>query len=57
MGFVIRGVSVKYRQRERAPSVSGAGALPADTLERIKQAYLERGGLRDIDAHGWVRPA
>jgi predicted TIM-barrel fold metal-dependent hydrolase len=32
-------------------------ALPTDALERIKQVYLDRGGLRDNDAHGWVRPA
>ena len=30
-------------------------ALPADALSRVKQAYLERGGLRDNDYHGWVR--
>jgi predicted TIM-barrel fold metal-dependent hydrolase len=30
-------------------------ALPADTLTRIKTAYLERGGLRDNAAYGWVR--
>jgi predicted TIM-barrel fold metal-dependent hydrolase len=32
-------------------------ALPADALEKIKQAYLDRGGLRDNDYHGWVRQA
>ncbi len=30
-------------------------ALPADALTRVKQAYLERGGLRDNDYHGWVQ--
>ena len=30
-------------------------ALPADTLSRIKTAYLDRGGLRDNAAYGWVR--
>jgi predicted TIM-barrel fold metal-dependent hydrolase len=30
-------------------------ALPADTLERLKTAYLERGGRRDNAAYGWVR--
>jgi uncharacterized protein len=30
-------------------------ALPADAMERTKLAYLERGGMRDNDAHGWVR--
>ena len=30
-------------------------ALPADALSRVRQAYLERGGLRDNDYHGWVR--
>jgi hypothetical protein len=30
-------------------------AFPNDVLERVKQAYLERGGLRDNHAYGWVR--
>lgn len=30
-------------------------ALPADALSRIKEAYLDRGGLRDNDYHGWVQ--
>jgi predicted TIM-barrel fold metal-dependent hydrolase len=30
-------------------------ALPADSLERLKTAYLERGGLRSNAAYGWVR--
>ncbi|HZT38596.1 MAG TPA: amidohydrolase family protein [Bryobacteraceae bacterium] len=30
-------------------------ALPADTLERLKTAYLEGGGQRDNAAYGWVR--
>jgi uncharacterized protein len=30
-------------------------ALPADAMERTKLAYMERGGMRDNDAHGWVR--
>jgi uncharacterized protein len=30
-------------------------ALPADALTRLKTAYLERGGLRDNAAYGWVR--
>ena len=32
-------------------------ALPADALEKLKVAYVEQGGLRDNDAHGWVRKA
>ena len=32
-------------------------ALPADALTRVKQAYLDRGGLRDNDYHGWVQHA
>ena len=30
-------------------------ALPADALEKLKVAYVEQGGMRDNDAHGWVR--
>jgi uncharacterized protein len=30
-------------------------ALPADTLSRLKVAYLEGGGMRDNAAYGWVR--
>ncbi len=30
-------------------------SLPGDVLERTRLAYLERGGLRDNEAHGWVR--
>jgi hypothetical protein len=30
-------------------------ALPGDTLSRLKTAYLDRGGLRDNAAYGWVR--
>ncbi len=30
-------------------------ALPADAVSKFKQAYLDRGGLRDNGAHGWVR--
>jgi hypothetical protein len=32
-------------------------ALPADALEKVKAAYIEKGGLRDNDAHGWVKNA
>ncbi|RDJ94208.1 hypothetical protein B4Q13_16265 [Lacticaseibacillus rhamnosus] len=32
-------------------------AFPNDVLERVKQAYLEEGGMRENDAHGWVRKA
>jgi uncharacterized protein len=32
-------------------------ALPGDALEKLKVAYVEKGGLRDNDAHGWVRKA
>jgi len=32
-------------------------ALPADALSRIGKAYLDRGGLRDSDYHGWVQHA
>jgi predicted TIM-barrel fold metal-dependent hydrolase len=30
-------------------------ALPGDTLERLKTAYLESGGERSNEAYGWVR--
>jgi hypothetical protein len=30
-------------------------ALPADALNVLKEAYLDRGGLRSNFAHGWVR--
>lgn len=30
-------------------------ALPTDTLEKIKLAYLDRGGQRSNAAYGWVR--
>jgi uncharacterized protein len=30
-------------------------ALPADTLDRLKTAYLDRGGQRSNAAYGWVR--
>jgi predicted TIM-barrel fold metal-dependent hydrolase len=30
-------------------------ALPADALSQVKEAYLDRGGLRSNYAHGWVR--
>ena len=30
-------------------------ALPADSLSRLKTAYLDRGGQRDNAAQGWVR--
>ncbi len=30
-------------------------ALPKDALEKLKQAYLDRGGRRDNAAYGWVR--
>jgi hypothetical protein len=30
-------------------------ALPADSLEKLKAEYLDRGGHRDNAAHGWVR--
>lgn len=29
--------------------------FPADMMSRLKQAYNDRGGMRDNDAHGWVR--
>lgn len=30
-------------------------ALPADALSQLKEAYLDRGGMRSNYAHGWVR--
>jgi hypothetical protein len=30
-------------------------AFPADTFSKLKQAYLDRGGLRSNAAYGWVR--
>lgn len=30
-------------------------AMPSDTLEKLKIAYLEQGGQRENAAHGWVR--
>jgi predicted TIM-barrel fold metal-dependent hydrolase len=30
-------------------------ALPADTLSKLKTAYLDQGGQRDNAAYGWVR--
>jgi predicted TIM-barrel fold metal-dependent hydrolase len=30
-------------------------ALPADTIERLKTAYLDQGGMRSNAAYGWVR--
>jgi predicted TIM-barrel fold metal-dependent hydrolase len=30
-------------------------ALPADTLEKLKTAYVDGGGMRDNAAYGWVR--
>ncbi len=30
-------------------------ALPADTLDKLKTAYLEHGGQRENAAYGWVR--
>ncbi len=30
-------------------------ALPADALDKLKTAYLERGGQRENAAYGWVR--
>jgi len=29
--------------------------LPADTLEKIKTAYLDGGGQRSNEVYGWVR--
>lgn len=34
---------------------SKRNALPNDSLERLKTAYLDRGGLRENAAYGWVR--
>jgi hypothetical protein len=39
------GVDVKAKRK----------AFPADTLERLKTAYVERGGQRSNAAYGWVR--
>ncbi|MEP7272692.1 MAG: amidohydrolase family protein [Acidobacteriota bacterium] len=41
----IYGVDVKAKRN----------ALPADSLERLKMTYLERGGQRSNAAYGWVR--
>jgi predicted TIM-barrel fold metal-dependent hydrolase len=41
----IYGIDVRQQRR----------ALPADALERLKTAYLDRGGLRSNGAYGWVR--
>ena len=30
-------------------------ALPADSLSKLKMAYLDRGGERSNAAYGWVR--
>lgn len=30
-------------------------ALPNDALSRVKEAYLDRGGMRSNFAHGWVK--
>ena len=30
-------------------------ALPADSLSKLKQAYLDRGGMSENAAYGWVR--
>jgi hypothetical protein len=30
-------------------------AFPADTLNQLKTAYLDRGGRRSNAAYGWVR--
>jgi hypothetical protein len=30
-------------------------AMPADSLERLKTAYLDHGGRRSNAAYGWVR--
>jgi len=39
------GIDVKARRK----------AFPADTLTRLKTAYLEKGGQRSNAAYGWVR--
>lgn len=41
----IYGVDVKAQRK----------ALPADTLSRLKVAYVEGGGMRENAAYGWVR--
>jgi hypothetical protein len=41
----IYGIDVKARRE----------ALPKDALERLKTAYLDRGGRRENAAYGWVR--
>jgi predicted TIM-barrel fold metal-dependent hydrolase len=41
----IYGVDVKAKRN----------ALPADTLDKLKAAYLENGGTRENAAYGWVR--
>jgi hypothetical protein len=41
----IYGVDVQAQRR----------GLPKDALEKLKQAYLDRGGQRDNAAYGWVR--
>jgi predicted TIM-barrel fold metal-dependent hydrolase len=41
----VYGVDVKAKRN----------ALPADSLEKLKLAYLDRGGLRSNGAYGWVR--
>ncbi len=41
----IYGIDVKKKRN----------ALPADSLDRLKTAYLNDGGLRDNRAYGWVR--
>ncbi len=41
----IYGIDVKAQRK----------ALPADTLSRLKTAYLDGGGMRDNAAYGWVR--
>ncbi|HEX8087515.1 MAG TPA: amidohydrolase, partial [Blastocatellia bacterium] len=30
-------------------------AFPADTLDKLKAAYIDRGGQRSNAAYGWVR--
>jgi uncharacterized protein len=41
----VYGIDVKEQRK----------ALPADGLTKLKNAYLDRGGLRSNDAYGWVR--